>query len=252
MLAHGEQSKQCGRQPSTSAPVREFPVRTSQLVSGLVFVLAIDTSSPAVTAGVVAVDDELTLAAVRAPLAPRGHGELLTPAVAECLRDAGIAAAEVSAIVAGSGPGPYTGLRVGLVTAAALGQALSLPTYGVCSLDAIGAACADEPALLVVTDARRREVYWARYRAGERADGPHVSRPADVPLDGVSAVAGAAAELYPWPELARRPEYHPEPAHLVALAADRIGNGAPSEPLAPLYLRRPDAVVPGAAKRVSQ
>jgi tRNA threonylcarbamoyl adenosine modification protein YeaZ len=217
-----------------------------------VFVLAIDTSSPAVTASVVAVDDHVTLSAVRAPIAPRGHGELLVPSVTDCLRDAGIAATDLTAIVAGVGPGPYTGLRVGLVTAAALAHALDLPAYGVCSLDAIGLACADEDALLVATDARRREAYWARYAAGTRTDGPHVDKPADVPLDGVTAVAGAAAELYPWPGLTRRLEYHPEPVHLVTLAADRIRAGAPTEPLAPLYLRRPDAVVPGAPKTVSQ
>jgi tRNA threonylcarbamoyl adenosine modification protein YeaZ len=217
-----------------------------------VFVLVIDTSSPAVTAGVVAVADEVTLAAVRAPIAARGHGELLTPSISECLRDAGVAPADLGAIVAGTGPGPYTGLRVGLATAAALAHALGVPGYGVCSLDAIGAACADEEALLVASDARRREVYWARYRLGERLDGPHVDRPGDVSLDGVSAVAGAAAELYPWPGLARRPEYHPEPVPLASLAAERIRGGARTEPLTPLYLRRPDAVVPGAPKPVSQ
>jgi tRNA threonylcarbamoyl adenosine modification protein YeaZ len=217
-----------------------------------VFVLAIDTSSPAVTAGVVTVDDAVTLAAVRAPIAARGHGELLTPSIADCLHDAGIAPTDLGAVVAGVGPGPYTGLRVGLVTAAAIAQALGIPAYGVCSLDAIGAACPDEPALLVATDARRHEVYWARYRAGVRVDGPHVDQPAEVSLDGLSAVAGAAAELHPWPGLARRPEYHPEPAQLVGLAADRIRAGAESEPMTPLYLRRPDAVVPGAPKTVSQ
>jgi tRNA threonylcarbamoyl adenosine modification protein YeaZ len=217
-----------------------------------VFVLAIDTSSPAVTAGVVAVDDVVTLAAVRAPIAARGHGELLTPSIADCLHDAGIAPTDLGAVVAGVGPGPYTGLRVGLVTAAAIAQALGIPAYGVCSLDAIGAACPDEPALLVATDARRHEVYWARYRAGVRVDGPHVDRPAEVSLDGLSAVAGAAAELHPWPGFARRPEYHPEPAQLVGFAADRIRAGAESEPMTPLYLRRPDAVVPGAPKTVSQ
>lgn len=216
------------------------------------FVLVIDTSSPAVTAGVVTVADEVTLAAVRAPIAARGHGELLTPSISECLRDAGVAPADLGAIVAGTGPGPYTGLRVGLATAAALAHALDAPAYGVCSLDAIGAACADEEALLVASDARRREVYWARYRFGERLDGPHVDRPGDVSLDAVSAVAGAAAELYPWPGLARRPEYHPEPVPLASLAAERIRGGARTEPLTPLYLRRPDAVVPGAPKPVSQ
>jgi tRNA threonylcarbamoyl adenosine modification protein YeaZ len=218
-----------------------------------VFVLAIDTSSPAVTAGVVAVgDDGVTLAAVRAQVSPRGHGELLSPSIADCLADAGITASELAAVVAGVGPGPYTGLRVGLVTAAALAQALAIPAYGVCSLDAIGAACADEPNLLVVTDARRREVYWGRYSSGRRLDGPHVDRPADVPTGAITAVAGAAAELYPWPGLARRPEFHPEPQWLVELASDRVRSGAESEPLAPLYLRRPDAVVPGAPKQVSQ
>lgn len=216
------------------------------------FVLAIDTSSPAVTAGVVAVGDDLTLAAVRAPVSPRGHGELLAPSIAACLADAGLGPADLTAVVAGLGPGPYTGLRVGLVTAAALAHARGIPSYGVCSLDAIGAACADEPNLLVATDARRREVYWGRYRAGARVDGPSVDKPGDVPRDEVTAVAGAAAELYPWPELARRPEFHPEPQWLVALAEDRIRSSAESEPLAPLYLRRPDAVVPGAPKQVSQ
>ena len=226
--------------------------RRPQLLSILVFVLAIDASSPAVTAGVVTVGDDVTLAAVRAPVAARGHGELLTPSIADCLVDAHTNPAELTAIVAGLGPGPYTGLRVGLVTAAALAHALGVPAYGVCSLDAIGAAAADEPNLLVATDARRREVYWARYENGTRVDGPHVDRPADVPTEGCTAVAGAAAELYPWPELARRPEFHPEPQWLVGLAADRIRGGADSEPLAPLYLRRPDAVVPGAPKPVSQ
>jgi tRNA threonylcarbamoyl adenosine modification protein YeaZ len=217
-----------------------------------VFVLAIDTSSPAVTAGVVAVGDAVRLAAVRAPVSPRGHGELLGPSIAGCLLDAGIRPGDLGAIVAGVGPGPYTGLRVGLVTAAALAHALDVPAYGVCSLDAIGAACADEASLLVATDARRREVYWGRYANGHREVGPHVDRPGEVNTHGIGAVAGAAAELYPWPDLARRPEFHPEPQWLVELAADRIRSGADSEPLAPLYLRRPDAVVPGAPKQVSQ
>lgn len=216
------------------------------------FVLAIDTSSPAVTAGVVAVGDEVTLAAVRAPISPRGHGELLSPSIAACLADSGLRPADLGAVVAGVGPGPYTGLRVGLVTAATFAHALGIPTYGVCSLDAIGIACADESRLLVATDARRREVYWARYAAGERIDGPHVDRPAEVPLDRFDTVAGAAAELYPWPGLSHRSEFHPEPDRLVQLATDRIRRGAESEPLLPLYLRRPDAVEPSAPKPVTQ
>src|SRR3954447_24748280 len=218
------------------------------------FVLAIDTSSPAVTAGVVTVGPEVALAAVRAPLAARGHGELLAPSIADCLADAGIRPDQVGAVVAGTGPGPYTGLRVGRVTAPACADARGIPAYGVCSLDAIGPSAADEPALLVATDARRREVYFARYASGRRVGDVGVDYPDHVPVDGLAAVAGAGADLYAdaWPQLTRRAERYPDPASLVRLARERIEAGAPSEPLTPLYLRRPDAVVPGAPKPVTQ
>jgi tRNA threonylcarbamoyl adenosine modification protein YeaZ len=216
-----------------------------------VFVLAIDTSSPSVTAGVVAVGDELRLVSIRAPIAPRGHGELLAPAIAECLDEAGLTAGEIAAVVAGDGPGPYTGLRVGLMTAAAFADALSIPTYGACSLDAVAPVSA--ATTLVVTDARRREVYWATYQDGSRLTGPHVARPTDVPLDGVSAIAGAGVDLHDWPaHLDRLPQRHPEPLALVASARQRIEESAPAEPLVPRYLRHPDAVAPGAPKPVSQ
>lgn len=213
------------------------------------FVLAIDTSSPAVTAGIVTADGAPV--AVRSAVAPRGHGELLAPAIADCLSEARLAPRDIGGVVAGVGPGPYTGLRVGLVTAAAFADALGVPTYGVCSLDAIGLACAEEPSLLVATDARRREVYWARYVDGARAGEPAVDRPAEVSLDGLTAVAGAGVDLYDWP-LRVRPERYPEPAALVRLAHDRLTAGAAGEPLTPLYLRHPDAVVPGAPKPVLQ
>ena len=224
------------------------------------FALAIDTSSPAVTAAVVSVGDDVVLAAGRAPIAPRGHGELLTPSVAGVLEDGGLTRHDLGAVVVGTGPGPYTGLRVGLVTAAALAHALGVPAYGVCSLDAIGALYPDDPALLVATDARRKEVYWARYEHGVRVGEPGVARPAEVPLNGVSAVAGAGGELYAdaWlnpeqrPELERRPARYPDPVALVRLVRERLESGAPSDPLTPLYLRRPDAVVPGAPKAVRQ
>ncbi len=218
------------------------------------FVLAVDTSSPAVTAAVVTIAGEVVLAAERTTLAARGHSELLAPSIVDCLADAGIGAGAVTAVVCGTGPGPYTGLRVGLVTAAAWADALGIAVYGVCSLDAIGRAAADEAALLVATDARRHEVYWARYAHGARMSEPAVARPADLDLDGLSAVAGAGGELYQqlWPGLTRRPERYPDPVALVELARERIETGAPSEVLQPLYLRRPDAVVPGAPKTVSQ
>lgn len=218
-------------------------------------VLAIDTSSAAVTAGIVDVSaGRVAPCAEQTVLNARGHGEYLAPGIAGCLADIGAAPAELRAVVVGTGPGPYTGLRVGLVTAAVLADALRIPAYGVCSLDAIGAACADEASVLVATDARRKEIYWARYELGVRVSGPAVSRPADVRLDGLTAVAGAAAEPYgdAWPNLRRRLDRYPDPVALVRCAADRIEAGAPSEPTTPLYLRRPDAIVPGAPKAVTQ
>jgi tRNA threonylcarbamoyl adenosine modification protein YeaZ len=219
-----------------------------------VLVLAIDTATAAVTAGVVEVSGGAAhLRAVHAPHDARGHGELLAPSIRAALAEADCGVADIEAIVAGLGPGPFTGLRVGLVTAGVLADVRRMPVYGVCSLDGIGAALADETELLVTTDARRREVYWARYRHGSRSDGPGVARAAELSLADVTAVAGPGAELYAeaWPDLPRHVIY-PDPAALVSTAVDRIAARAPSDPLTPLYLRRPDATVPGAPKRVSQ
>jgi tRNA threonylcarbamoyl adenosine modification protein YeaZ len=215
-----------------------------------VLVLAIDTSSAAVTAAVVDVSsDDVVVRAERVTLNSRGHGEYLAPAIAECLTEAGAAPGGLAAIVAGTGPGPFTGLRVGLVTAAVMADVLGIPAYGVCSLDAIAGAKAGR--LLVATDARRKEIYWARYLGGKRIEGPAVSRPADVATDS-GAMAGAGARLYAdvlgLPLIDRD---FPSACALVQHAADRIRTGAPSEPLTPLYLRRPDAVEPGRPKAVT-
>ncbi|WP_026422444.1 tRNA (adenosine(37)-N6)-threonylcarbamoyltransferase complex dimerization subunit type 1 TsaB [Actinokineospora inagensis] len=208
-------------------------------------VLAVDTATPAVTAGVVELSGGTpTLLAVRVTVDARAHGELLTPHVRDALAAAGRALSDVDAVVCGVGPGPFTGLRAGMVTAAALGHALDRPVFPVCSLDAIAAAVPGEP-LLVVTDARRKELYWATYDAdGRRTSEPSVSVPTAIPLDRVNRVAGARIVDLGLPFTG--PE-HPGPVGLVA-AADLT---AEPGPLTPLYLRRPDAVEPGARKRVS-
>jgi tRNA threonylcarbamoyl adenosine modification protein YeaZ len=186
-------------------------------------VLAIDTATPAVTAGVVRLEGVEVLAE-RVTIDPRAHAERLTPNVLAALTAAGLTFAQLDAVVVGCGPGPFTGLRVGMATAAAYGHALGIPVRGVCSLDAIGIESASTASdVLVVTDARRREVYWARYRGGARIDGPAVNAPADVP--------GAV-------ELLARPPVYPTVAGLVRAVADWTVEPAP---LVPLYLRRPDA-----------
>ena len=199
-------------------------------MSGLV--LAIDTATPAVTAGVVADGD---LLAERVSFDARAHAERITPNVLAALADAGVRMADLGAVVVGCGPGPFTGLRVGLATAAAYGHALGIPVHGVCSLDAVGGQTAGET--LVVTDARRREVYWARYRDGVRIDGPAVSAPADVDPGVARAVAGSPehAALFGLP--VSEPLY-PNAIGLVAAVDDWSQR---PQALVPLYLRRPDA-----------
>jgi len=214
-----------------------------------VLVLAIDTSSAAVSAAVVSVDGDLL--AQRVTIDARAHGELLAPSIAACLDDAGTAPPDLAAIVAGVGPGPFTGLRVGLVTAAAMADALGIPAYGVCSLDALAAAVKAD-SLLVATDARRREVYWGRYVGGIRVEGPSVDKPAELSTVDVQAMTGAGARLYA--DVLGLPLLdidYPDLASLVRLAASKIRSRAPGDALTPLYLRRPDAVVPGTAKAVT-
>ncbi|KQY04891.1 tRNA threonylcarbamoyladenosine biosynthesis protein TsaB [Mycobacterium sp. Root135] len=197
-------------------------------------VLAIDTATPAVTAGVVRRGPSgVEVLGERVTVDPRAHAEQLTPNVLGALADAGLSMADLEAVVVGCGPGPFTGLRVGMATAAAYGHALGLPVFGVCSLDAIGVDTAGD--VLVVTDARRREVYWARYRDGVRVDGPAVNAPGDVPSDA-SAVAGSPehAALFGLPRL---PPTVPTASGLVRA----VDWDTPPKPLVPLYLRRPDA-----------
>ena len=219
----------------------------------VVLVLAIDTASAATSTAVAEVDaGGVRVLAAGTNVDARAHGEVLAPLIRSALAEAGITPAELTAIVAGLGPGPFTGLRVGLVTAAALGDALTIATYGVCSLDAIALAVTETPdRLLVASDARRREVYWAGYADGVRDGAPRVAKPAEIALAGYAAMAGAGARLYAdvlgLPLL--EPDY-PDPGALVAAAADRVLAEAPSERLVPLYLRRPDAVEPSARKSV--
>jgi len=254
-----------------------------------VLVLALDTSTPTVTAGVVnlrqphelrnpdlCLGSDLQLPAADPPrprpisvLAehtvtdPYAHAERLMPLAQAALTDCEHRLPDLDAIVVGLGPGPFTGLRVGIATAAALGDALDIPVHGVPSHDALarclGPLTGD---LLVVTDARRREVYASAYRRdGRRIFGPLVARPAAVPdllaehgmtpaqlagpgvplLDGIVDVAvtppGAMTA-------------QPLSGGLVDRAAVALLTGPVPGPLTPLYLRRPDATEPGARRSV--
>lgn len=204
-------------------------------------VLALDTATPAVTAGIVRLDD-LSVLAERVTIDARAHAERLTPNVVAALSDSCLTMSDLNAVVVGCGPGPFTGLRAGMATAAAYGHALGIPVHGVCSLDAIGVRTTGDT--LVVTDARRREVYWARYRDGVRTHGPAVNAPADVDPGTARAVAGSPehAGLF---DLPRCEPVCPTPGGLVAAVTDWRDEPAP---LVALYLRRPDAK-PSAARQ---
>ncbi len=210
--------------------------------------LAIDTSTSRVGAAVLRDGREPVR---RTAAGPRAQTELLAPLVRDALAAAGTTPAELTAIAVGTGPGPFTGLRVGLVTAVTMGYALGVPVHGVCSLDALAeqAAAGVDGDLLVATDARRREVYWARYRVSagraERAGDPAVDRPADLPA-GVRALPTAGRGPLLHPELLGHPVagddvLDVDPAALGRLALRRLAEGVPM-PVEPLYLRRPDAL----------
>jgi tRNA threonylcarbamoyl adenosine modification protein YeaZ len=211
-----------------------------------VLVLALDTATPTLVAGLARwlPGGEIQVLAERAVPSGNKHAELLTPAIQGVLADAELRLADVEAVVTGLGPGPFTGLRVGVVTAAALADARRLPVIGVCSLDAVGAG-----ARTVVTDARRKEIYWATYdAAGVRVTGPSVDKPADVSLPG--PVVGD-------PAFGDRLGIPVTPADvttegLVRAAAPQLADPSSAEPLVPLYLRRPDATPPTSIKAVSQ
>jgi tRNA threonylcarbamoyl adenosine modification protein YeaZ len=234
-----------------------------------VLVLAFDTATPAVT---VALHDGTHVLAETTTVDARRHGELLASSIDAVLAEAGAGRLDITAVAAGTGPGPYTGLRVGLVTARVLGSALGVPVYGVCTLDVIaadvaltGTAAGQE--FIVATDARRREVYWARYdAAGRRLDGPAVGFPADVAQTVTEAAAGRAADspgspgvltagaaalLYP--DVLGQPiePSYPAAGTLAGIAAQQLAAGEPGSGAEPIYLRRPDARVPGPPKRVT-
>ena len=136
------------------------------------------------------------------------HGRALSQLVAEALKSS----APPQQVVVGMGPGPFTGLRVGISFAHTFGLARNIPVFGICSLDAIDI---QESEYTVAIDARRKEIYWARYKDGVRVEGPSVSKPAEV--------SGFIIDQYP------------DMKKLVSLSAMQ-------NVIEPMYLRRPDAV----------
>jgi tRNA threonylcarbamoyladenosine biosynthesis protein TsaB len=219
-----------------------------------VLLLALDTATPAVTVALYDTDGDRLLAASDQTDARR-HGELLLPSVDRVLREAGRPLPDVDRIVVGTGPGPYTGLRVGLTTAESFGAALGIPVLGLCTLDGIAYASGLETPFVVATDARRKEVYWARYAdARTRLGDPAVDRPGELDAEVTAMPAvGAGARLYEEIFTGLRTDLplDQSAAALACLAAEKLAKGEEFPPPRPLYLRRPDARVPANYKVVT-
>lgn len=183
----------------------------------------------------------------------RSHAEVLAPAVKQLLADSGVSGTELDALVVGVGPGPFTGLRAGIATARMLAFVWNVPLHGVMSLDAVALDAGHaEGEFAVATDARRKEVYWARYRAGsllpELLDGPHVGPAETVPG---FPVYGRGAGLYAG-RLAGPVEagdLTPDAAALATVAYRTLARGGALRHTTPLYLRESDAKVPGPRKK---
>jgi tRNA threonylcarbamoyl adenosine modification protein YeaZ len=222
------------------------------------FLLAMDSSSAQVSVALVEIDDDqVETRASYDEVAANAHGELLAPAIRSVLQQADVAVTQLGALGVGLGPGPFTGLRVGIVTAASLADALGVPAYGACSLDAIALNHCDADALLVCSDARRKQVYWARYDSdGRRVAGPDIGFPTDVAagLAANAVVVGAGAMLhasaFAHHEM-RTTSPYPSADNIARLVASDARAAAPGSALTPLYLRRPDAVPPGKPKQVT-
>jgi tRNA threonylcarbamoyl adenosine modification protein YeaZ len=167
--------------------------------------LAIDTSTSRTIVGIIDGDNILF---ENFHEGATDHGRALSQLVAEALK----VSHPPKQVVVGMGPGPFTGLRVGISFAHAFGLARNIPVVGVCSLDAIAI---DQSEYKVAIDARRKEIYWARYKDGARIEGPSVSKPAEV--DGFII------------------NQYPDMKKLVALSSSQ-------NVTEPMYLRRPDAV----------
>ncbi|WP_159703955.1 tRNA (adenosine(37)-N6)-threonylcarbamoyltransferase complex dimerization subunit type 1 TsaB [Arthrobacter sp. 18067] len=219
-------------------------------------ILAIDTSAVA-SAALISDDAMESVVDSFATEDTRSHAEVLAPGIEKLLAGAGVTGADIDAIVTGVGPGPFTGLRSGIATARTLAFVWNKPLYGLMSLDAIALEVAGStsaaPEFLVATDARRKEVYWARYTLAdsqlpELVDGPHVGFASGLPdLPVFGAGAGLYADVLRADEDFARTQ--PDAASLGQFALAKLTAGQALLDSTPLYLRESDAQVPGPRKR---
>jgi len=205
-------------------------------------ILAIDTS---VGISIAIHDGEKTIAQ-RTTIEHGQQGEHTADYLNQLLVDTGCAPGDIKQVVVGVGPGPFTGLRVGIATAVTFAHALQIPVNGLCSLDAVGFMTDGE--CIAISDARRKELYWARYLDGMRISDPSVGTAQVLLRDYPNAqFVGPAAKLYP--EIISAEYVELRAACLADLLAKNLGQ---IQDVVPMYLRKPDAVEPTHQKTVMQ
>lgn len=223
--------------------------------------LAIDTSAVASAALISAAAGhaDAHVAAEFATEDTRSHAEVLVPGVEHLFTDAVRQGPELDGILVGVGPGPFTGLRSGIAVARTLAFTWQVPLFGVMSLDAVAwdvlaSGQTPETDWIVATDARRKEVYWARYSStAALLDGPHVGAAETLPpipvfgkgaglyQDTLQAAGSTVAEAFT--------TVQPLAASLGLFAMRQLASGMELLDSSPLYLRGSDAQVPGPRKR---
>lgn len=199
-------------------------------------ILAIDTSTSRTSAALV---DGARVVAEKYADGAMSHGEVLGVLFESLFATTFTTPSAVTAVAVGTGPGPFTGLRVGIAFARTFAWARSIPVLGVCSLDAIAADCT-EPEFTVVTDARRKEVYWANYRDGVRQTEPAVNKPGDIAQSTYAIGDGAFIYSDFFPE-------HHEPkfprASQIAFLAVAARDRGEELSIEARYLRHPDVTL---------
>jgi tRNA threonylcarbamoyl adenosine modification protein YeaZ len=218
-----------------------------------VLILGFDTATPVTTVAVAELGGgRCEVLAERSHTDPRRHGEVLPMQIDAVLADVGASPVELAIVAVGTGPGAFTGLRVGLATAEALGMALDVEVHGVCTLDTLAWATGRTGPFAVATDARRRELFWAVYDdAATRRGEPAVGSPAQA----LDALSGLTVVVPPGTPPVDRSEgvvegEAPRASALCALVGHRLARGIAPDPVQPRYLRRPDVTPSSGPKPV--
>jgi tRNA threonylcarbamoyladenosine biosynthesis protein TsaB len=216
-------------------------------------ILALDTATHLATVALLEErDGQLIVLAEASASVDSRHGETLLPHLTDVLARASLKPTDLAMIAVGIGPGSFTGVRVGLATAKGLALALKIPLLGVSTLDVVAAGAGDHASLLVLLDAKKGEVFGARYEHERRVGDPFHGPPSAVQADATALVGAGVRDpsfVIPAGASVLDPTLDAPSARVLArLALAQLRREGPSDlgTLVPLYVRSADAVIPPA------